>query len=69
MSSDLPLLSYLGTFQFLTNARDTISEGVKQVVVSKQYGAHLTSKFSGQTLCSRSLACFNGSLLLPVQNI
>ena len=43
MTSDLPLLSYLGTFQFLSNSRDMINKGVKQVTISKQYKALLTS--------------------------
>ena len=48
MTSDLPILSYLGTFQFLTNTKDMINKSVKQVVISKQYGAHLTSNFEIQ---------------------
>ena len=35
ITSDLPLLSYLGTFQFLTNTKDMINKGVKQVTISK----------------------------------
>ena len=31
MSSDLPFLSYLGTFRYLTNSRDMIDKSVKQV--------------------------------------
>jgi hypothetical protein len=39
MTSDLPLLSYIGTFQFLTNTRDMINKSVKQVTsISKHYG-------------------------------
>ena len=45
MSTDLPFLSYLGTLQYLTNTSDMINKSVKQVNISKQYGAHLTSNF------------------------
>jgi hypothetical protein len=69
MTSDLPFLSYFGTFQFLTNTTDMVNKSIKQVTISKQYGAYLTSKFSGQALFSKFLTCSNGSLLLPVQNM
>jgi hypothetical protein len=68
MTSDLPFLSYLGAFRFMTDTGDMINKSVKQVTISKQYGAHLKSNFSGQALCSSFLTCSNGSLLLLVQN-
>ena len=69
MTSDLPFLSYFGTFRFLTNTSDMLDKGAKQVTISKQYGTYFTSKFSGQALCSKFLTCFNGILLFPVQNM
>ena len=47
-SSDLPLLSYIGSFRFLINSTNMINLGVKKVTLFKPYAVFLTSKFSGQ---------------------
>ena len=49
MTSDLPLLAYLGTFQFLSDSRDMMNKGVKQVAIPKQIWSisHIKNQWPG----------------------
>jgi hypothetical protein len=42
MTSDLPFLSFLGTFQFFTNSRDVMNKSVKQVSIPSKYIEHIS---------------------------